>query len=89
MNQQQRVSPGLIGVLLAEDAEVVRNAVCAVLQSEPAIKVLGEATNFAETLKMAADLKPRVILLDVHMPDEREFTPDFVKAQLLCSAKLP
>jgi len=48
---------------------------------------LGEASNFAETISMTAALKPDVILLDVHMPDDRSFKPEFVKASL-CRARV-
>jgi chemotaxis response regulator CheB len=43
---------------------------------------LGEASNFAEAISMTAALKPDVILLDLHMPDDRSFNPEFVKANL-------
>src|SRR5215471_4893066 len=49
--------------------------------------MLGEASNFAETISMTAALKPDVILLDVHMPDDRSFKPEFVKASL-CRARV-
>jgi DNA-binding NarL/FixJ family response regulator len=34
---------------------------------------------------MAADLKPNVVVIDLHMPDERGFSPDFIKSQFLLS----
>jgi len=43
---------------------------------------LGEASNFAEAISMTAALKPDVVLLDLHMPDDRSFNPEFVKANL-------
>jgi chemotaxis response regulator CheB len=43
---------------------------------------LGEASNFAEAISMTAALKPDVVLLDLHMPDDRSFNPTFVKANL-------
>ena len=36
---------------------------------------------------MTAALKPDVVLLDVHMPDDRSFNPEFVKASL-CRARV-
>jgi hypothetical protein len=30
---------------------------------------------------MTAALKPDVILIDLHMPDDRQFSPEFVKAK--------
>jgi DNA-binding NarL/FixJ family response regulator len=40
---------------------------------------LGEAVNFAETLKLTTMLEPDVLLLDLHMPDERLHPPELVK----------
>jgi chemotaxis response regulator CheB len=72
---------------VADDADVIRTTLRNFLTAEPAIRVLGEASNFAETISMTAVLKPDVILLDVHMPDDRSFNPEFVKASL-CRARV-
>ncbi len=76
-----------ISVLLVEDSAVLRLAIKRVLNREPAIELLGEAVNLSQALQMAAALKPNVILMDLHLPGEREFTPGFVRSQLLLSAK--
>ena len=76
-----------VTLLVADDADVIRRTLRNFLQGEPAIKVLGEASNFAETISMTAALKPDVVLLDVHMPDDRSFNPEFVKASL-CRARV-
>jgi DNA-binding NarL/FixJ family response regulator len=51
----------------------MRYAIARVLKEEPVIQVVREATSFADTLKLNAELKPDVWLLDPHMPDEREY----------------
>ena len=76
-NPSQQVS-----VLVVDDADVIRRTLRNFLKEEPAIKLLGEASNFAEAISMTAALKPDVILLDLHMPDDRSFNPEFVKANL-------
>jgi hypothetical protein len=38
-------------------------------------------------LAKTAELKPRVVLMDLHMGDESAFTPDFIKSKLLASAR--
>ena len=76
-----------VTLLVADDAAVIRTTLRNFLNGEPAIKVLGEASNFAETISMTAALKPDVVLLDVHMPDDRSFNPEFVKASL-CRARV-
>jgi DNA-binding NarL/FixJ family response regulator len=37
---------------------------------EPGITLVGEAANFPETLVMCAELKPNIVLLDLHMPGD-------------------
>jgi DNA-binding NarL/FixJ family response regulator len=76
-----------IGVLLADDAEIIRNVLTRMLGTQPEIRILGEAKTFAETLKMTATLKPDVVVMDVHMPGERDFNANFIKVELLSSAK--
>jgi len=71
-----------VTLLVADDADVIRKTLRNFLKGEPAIKLLGEASSFAETISMTAALKPDVILLDLHMPDDRFFNPEFVKANL-------
>jgi chemotaxis response regulator CheB len=71
-----------VSVLVVDDADVIRKTLRNFLEEEPAIKLLGEATNFAEAISMTAALKPDVILLDLHMPDDHSFNPEFVKANL-------
>jgi DNA-binding NarL/FixJ family response regulator len=69
-------------LLLADDSEIIRKAVKRLLESESAIEIIGEATNFAETIQKASDLKPDVLLLDLHMSDDRNFDAAYIKAHL-------
>jgi DNA-binding NarL/FixJ family response regulator len=69
-------------VLLSEDSEVVRRAVRSLLEQDSQIELVGEATNFAETIKMLNDLRPQIIVMDLHMRDEIKFTPLEVKSRL-------
>jgi response regulator of citrate/malate metabolism len=43
---------------------------------------------FAKTIQMIGDLKPEVLLLDLHMAEKRAFTPELVKSQLACVCTL-
>jgi DNA-binding NarL/FixJ family response regulator len=76
-----------IGVLLADDSDVIRLAVARMLQAQTGVRILGEARSFAEIFQMAADLKPTLVLMDLHMPDDREINPTLVKTRLERSAK--
>ncbi len=71
-----------IKVLLADDSDVMRLAIRRILEEERRIEVIGEAGTFAKTVQMICDLKPEVLLLDLHMAEKREFAPELVKAQL-------
>jgi chemotaxis response regulator CheB len=69
-------------VLIADDSELMRTAIRRTLEEARNIDVVGEAATFAETVQKIADLKPDVLLLDLHLPEKRNFTPSLVKAQL-------
>ena len=58
-----------IRVLLVEDFPLVREGVAAALERDPAITVVGEAANGREGLEKAHELRPDVVLLDLHMPE--------------------
>jgi two-component system, NarL family, response regulator NreC len=69
-------------VLIADDSAVMRTAIRKTLEEDRNIDVVGEASSFAETMQKIADLKPDVLLLDLHLPEKRDFTPALVKSQL-------
>jgi DNA-binding NarL/FixJ family response regulator len=75
-----------ITVLLADDVAVIRKAIRRVLESEPGIEIIGETADFAHTVKMTTDLKPQVVVMDLHMPDAFRVTPSDVKAGFASSA---
>jgi len=55
-------------ILLADDHEIVRRGLCALLQKHEGWEVCGEASNGREALEMAKELKPDVVILDIGMP---------------------
>jgi two-component system, NarL family, response regulator LiaR len=57
-----------IRVLIADDHVVVRKGIRALLATEPGIDVVGEATDGAEAVRAAAELRPDIILMDIVMP---------------------
>lgn len=56
-----------IRVLLVDDHEMVRMGLAAFLSTEEGIEVIGEASNGLEGVKMAEQMKPDVILMDLVM----------------------
>ena len=76
-----------IRMLLADDSDVIRRVLFDFLQEEPLIEIVGQAKDFTELLKKALALKPRVVLMDLHMHDEYKFKPEFVRSELQASAE--
>jgi DNA-binding NarL/FixJ family response regulator len=56
-------------LLLADDHDVVRRGLRALLEQRPEWQVVAEATNGRETIELALKLKPDVVVLDVSMPE--------------------
>src|SRR5450432_138824 len=76
-----------IKLLLADTSDVMRAAIRKLLKEELGIEVIGTAVSLSETLQLAAALKPDVVLMDPHMQDEREYSPELVKSQILPHTK--
>lgn len=66
--------PETIGVVVADDHEVVRRGLSTMIESEPDMRLLGTAASGAEVSAVVAATQPDVILLDIHMPDEDGIT---------------
>ena len=60
--------PSRIRVLLADDHAVLRAGLRALLDAEPDLEVVGEASTGEEAITQAASLKPDVIVMDLSMP---------------------
>jgi two-component system NarL family response regulator len=54
--------------LLVDDHEMFRHGVMAMLKGEADISVVGQAADGVELLRIAADLRPDVVCMDVSMP---------------------
>jgi DNA-binding NarL/FixJ family response regulator len=58
-----------IRVLLAEDHTLVRQGFRRILEDDPTITVVGEASTGLEAIELAKSLKPEVVVMDISMPD--------------------
>src|ERR1700724_1914614 len=56
-------------ILVADDHEVVRNGVRALIEHEPGWEVCGTAVNGRQAVETAKKLKPHVVVLDMTMPE--------------------
>lgn len=55
-------------IFVADDHEVVRRGLCALLQAQPDWEVCGEAADGREALEKIQKLRPDVVILDIGMP---------------------
>jgi DNA-binding NarL/FixJ family response regulator len=60
--------PDKISVLLVDDHSLVRRGFRRILEDEPDITVAGEAGDGLQAIKLADELRPRVIVMDCAMP---------------------
>ena len=62
-----------IRTLLTDDHTLFRQGMKTLLSAEPTLEVVGEASNAADAVAQAAELRPDVVLMDVSMPGLSSF----------------
>lgn len=65
MTTRQRI----ITLLIADDHEMTRQGIHAFLKQAPDIRVIGEAEDGGQIKELVACLRPRILLLDLIMPN--------------------
>ena len=56
-------------LLIADDHKIVRDGLRSLLEKQPGMEVVGEAQTGRETIRMARQKKPDVLIMDISMPD--------------------
>lgn len=71
-----------IRILIADDHEVVRKGIRALIETRSEWEICGEASTGKEAVTKAARLKPEVVVLDINMPEASglEAIPEILKA---------
>jgi DNA-binding NarL/FixJ family response regulator len=83
------MSESKIRVLIAEDHALIRRGTAVLLNTEPDMEVVGQACDGIEAVAMAEQLRPDVVLMDLHMPRQngvaatREITRTLAGTQVL------
>ncbi len=58
-----------IRILIVDDHKIIRQGLRSLLDNESDMEVLGEAQNGRDAVKLAGELKPDIVIMDVSMPD--------------------
>jgi DNA-binding NarL/FixJ family response regulator len=61
-------SPGEVRILVADDHFIVRMGLVALINTEPGLRVVGEADDGEKVAALFEQLKPELVLMDVRMP---------------------
>ncbi|MCG3208909.1 MAG: Transcriptional regulatory protein DegU [Anaerolineae bacterium] len=78
-----------IRLVLADDHAVVRSGTRELLEQQPDLKIVGEASDGEEAVRLAGELQPDVLVMDVRMPKmsgveaTRTIKQDFPKIKIL------
>ena len=60
---------GVVGVLIVDDYDLFRTGLATLLAAEPGLAVVGQASNGRAGVRLARELSPDVVLMDLRMPD--------------------
>lgn len=59
----------MIELIVADDHVVLREALCKLLEAKGKFKVIGQASNGVQLMKLLGEMKPDVLIIDMAMPE--------------------
>jgi two-component system, NarL family, response regulator LiaR len=65
---EDQANPQVISIMLADDHPFIRQALKILMESEPDMKIIAEASNGQEAVEFATKLHPDVVIMDIGMP---------------------
>jgi len=65
----QSISTELLRILLVDDHDLVRQGLRSMLDSHPGWAICGEGATGRQAIELAQQLRPDVVVMDIHMPD--------------------
>lgn len=63
----------LIRVMLVDDHAMIRRGIRRILEKDPDICIIAEASTGADAIRLVHEMKPDVLLLDIEMPDMKGY----------------
>jgi two-component system, NarL family, response regulator NreC len=58
-----------VKLLMVDDHPMLRHGMCQALAQQPHLTIVGEAASGGQALKLAAELSPDLVVMDIHLPD--------------------
>lgn len=72
----------MIKAILADDANVMRTAISRLLKDCQAVEVVAETDSFCGLMRLIAECRPDIVVMDVHMRDEGNVSVAEIKSTL-------
>lgn len=78
----------IINIVIADDHSIVRQGIKQIVEFEDNMKVVGEATNGEDAIKLICELQPHIALVDINMPKTNGLLVLQRLKELSCSSKV-